>query len=101
MATPRLILPEVWPGVVSDALSLARDGWASKALALGWAPLDLFGAVTERDGQADADGLAVWLGGQTVLAICATYASIGNGDGRAYFNRCNRLGTKFLWDIGK
>ncbi len=101
MRTPRLIRPETWPAVVADALALARDGWASKALALGWSPLDLFGAVTERDGYDDADGLAVWLGGRPVLAICATYASVGDGTGRAYFNRCNRLGTTLLWEIGR
>ncbi len=101
MASPRLILPEGWPGAVSDALALARDGWVTKALALGWSPLDLFGAVTDRDGYADADGLAVWLGGRPVLAICATYASVGDGTGRAYFNRCNRLGDTLLWEIGR
>jgi hypothetical protein len=68
---------------------------------LGWLPLDLFGAVTERDGYKDADGLAVWLGGRPVLAICATHASVGDGTGRAYFNRCDRLATTLLWEIGR
>ena len=101
MAAPRLILPEGWPAAVADALMLARDGWVSNALALGWSPLDLFGAVTDRDGYSGADGLAVWLGGRPVLAICDTYASVGDGIGRAYFNRASRLGETLLWDIGK
>jgi hypothetical protein len=101
MAAPPLQRPEVWPFVVSDALGLARDGWAAKALALGWDSLDLFGAVTDPDGCDNADGLAVWLGGRPVLAICATYASVGDGAGRAYFNRSTRLGTTLLWEIGR
>ena len=70
-------------------------------MALGWADLDVFGAVTDRDGYDDADGLAAWLDGRPLLAICATYASVGNGTGRPYFNRSNRLGTTLLWDIRK
>ena len=101
MAAPRLVLPEVWPTVVADALTLAKDGWASKAMALGWDVLDLYGAVTGRDGYADADGLAVWLAGRPLLAISATYASVGDDNSRSYFNRCNRLGTALLWDLGK
>ena len=101
MPAPRLLYPDRWPLVVTDALGLARNGWAAKALALGWSLLDLFGAVTDRGGYADADGLAVWLEGRPVLAISDTYASVGNGTGRAYFNRSNRLGTTLLWEIGR
>ncbi len=101
MRAPRVLRPDEWPVAVSGAAYLANSGWASKALALGWSPLDLFGAVTDRDGYADADGLAVWLGGRPLLAICATYASVGDGTGRAYFNRCNRLGDTLLWEIGR
>ncbi len=93
--------PKAWRQVTRDALSIARDGWAAKALALGWSPLDLFGAVTDRDGYADADGLAVWLGGRPIFAIWETHASVGDGVGWAFFNRCNRLGTTLLWDIGR
>ena len=101
MAAPRLIRPEAWPVAVSDALGLAQAGWASKALALGWSAEDLFGAVTDRDGYADADGLAVWLCGRPVLAICETFASVGHEMGRAYFNRSDRLGDTLLWEVGR
>lgn len=101
MAAPRLVLPEGWPAAVSDALGLARDGWVTAAFALGWSPLDLFGAMTDRNGQADADGLAVWLGGRPVLAIAATYASVGDGIGRAYFNRSTCFAETLLWDVGR
>lgn len=100
MPTPRLILPEGWPAAVADALMLTTDGWAAKALALGWSPLEVFGAVTDRNGYSGADGLAVWLGGRSVLAIAETYASVGDGIGRAYFNHSTCLAETLLWDIG-
>lgn len=99
MRVPRLLTPSAWPIAVADANFLAESGWASKALALGWTVEDLFGAVTDRDGYADADGLAVWLAGRPLLAICETYASVGDETGRAYFNRCSRLGETLLWDV--
>ena len=101
MAAPRLIRPEAWPVAVSDARGLAQAGWALKAMSLGWDVLDLYGAVTDRDGYADADGLAVWLAGRQVLAICETHASVSNGPGWAFFNRCNRLGKTLLWEAGR
>ena len=101
MAAPRIVRSEEWPEVMSDALRLASDGWATKALALGWEPLDLFGAVVDRDGYNFDPGLAVWLRGRPVLAIASTYASVSDGTGRAYFNRCLRRATTLLWDVGR
>lgn len=77
---------------------LARDGWASKALALGYSPLHLFGAVTDAAGDPYSDGLAVWLGGRKLLAISATTATVEDGDGRAYFTRREQVGAKLLWE---
>ena len=102
MAAPRLQRPERWPGVVSDALHLARDGWAAKALALGWSPLDLFGAVPAPDGDPDADGLAVKLRGRRILAICGTFATVeAENGGRSYLHRGNNDGAVLLWALGK
>ncbi len=100
MPSPRLMRPDAWPQVVSDALGLADNGWAANAMALGWTDLDLFGAVTDRHGYADADGLAVWLDGRKLLALTAEYAGADDGNGgKSYFNRCNRLGETLLWNI--
>lgn len=101
MAAPKLLRPEVWPRVVSDALRLARDGWATKALALGWSPLDLFGAVPDADGDPHSAGLAVWLAGRKLLAISAMTATVEDGEGRAYFNRREQVGAKLLWELGR
>ena len=99
MAAPRLCRPEAWPAVVSDALSLANDGWAAKTLALGWSDLDLYGAVSNAGGDPYSDGLAAWLGGRKLLAICSTFAIAEDGNGRAYFNRCEQVGAKLLWEL--
>ena len=99
MAAPRLACPTAWPRVVSDALSLANQGWAQKALALGWTPLDLFGAVTDPAGDPYSDGLAVWLGGRKLLAVCSTFAIAEDRNGRAYFNRREQVGAKLLWEL--
>ncbi len=99
---PRLIVPDAWPIAVADALRLASDGWAEKALAMGWAQLDLFGAVPDREGDPYADGLAVKLGGRTILALCATFATVSSGGAaRTYLHRGNNEGAVLLWDLGR
>jgi len=100
MPSPRLVRPDLWPVVVSDALGLACDGWAAKAMALGWTDLDLFGAVPNRDGDPAGEGLAVWLAGRRLLALCSTYAVVEDvGGGRSYFNRRQAKGAVLLWRL--
>lgn len=102
MRAPRLLLPDRWPIAVADASYLAQSGWAAKALALGWYPLDLFGAVTDATGDPDADGLAVKLGGRRILAICGTFATVdGDRGGRIYLHRGNNDGAQLLWNLGR
>ena len=101
MPAPKLLDASAWPVVVRDALRLVDQGWAATALALGWSSLDLFGAVGARDGDPDGNGLAVWLAGRDVLAICATFASVADGDCRVFFNRRDRTGACLLWELGR
>lgn len=99
---PRLIVPDAWPVAVADALRLASDGWAEKALALGWSELDLFGAVPDRNGDPYADGLAVKLGGRSILALCASFATVtSGGTGRAYLYRGNNERAVLMWALGR
>ena len=58
MRPPRLLTPGLWPRVISDAIDLVDTGWASKALALGWSPLDLFGAVSHTGRSGAGHGAA-------------------------------------------
>lgn len=100
---PRMRNPILWPQIVADAERLAADGWAQSALALGWTALDLFGAVIAPAGDPNSDGLAVKLEGRRVLAICASFATVSEGVGRAYLYRPTQepTGRCLLWDIGK
>lgn len=100
-SAPRLVHPDRWPGAVRDALRLAADGWAAKALSLGWGSLDLFGAVPDKLGDPDADGLAVKLQGRKVLAICGTFATVADARGRTFLHRGNNDGARLLWELGR
>jgi hypothetical protein len=98
---PRLLRPEVWPGVVADAQRLATEGWALQALGLDWSALDLFGAVTDPSGDPGGDGLAAKLEGRRVLAICASFATVADADGgRSYLYRRTDPDARLLWDMG-
>jgi hypothetical protein len=100
-AAPRTSNPERWPAVVADALRLAADGWAAQALKLGWSPLDLFGAVTDKRGDPNGDGLAVKLCGRPLLALCASFATVSDGTGaRTYLYRGSNAGARLLWQLG-
>lgn len=75
----------VWARVVDDAHALALDGWAGKALALGWNAYDVFG-IGKRD-SLDFAGLAVWLDGRTVVVLNADRAMVRDRGGMACFER--------------
>lgn len=107
-APRRLDKPANWRGVVADAMTLARDRWAAKALALGWTAGDLFGIGPRNDW--DFQGLAVWLNGRRIVMLDDKQAIVaGNsGDHRFVFMRSGmRHGTHptvtpvMLWDFGR
>lgn len=75
----------VWARVVDDAHALALDGWAGKALALGWNAYDVFG-IGKRD-SLDFAGLAVWLDGRTIVVLDADRAMVRTAGGMACFER--------------
>lgn len=98
---PPIARPAVWREVVDDSLTLAADGWARRALDLGWDAADVFG--TGPDGDASFDGLAVWLGGRKLVAVTANSARTDCG---AVFYRetflrplSPRVTPAFLWDF--
>lgn len=99
---PRVRCPDIWPEVIADALRLASEGWAARALALGWSPLDLFGAIPQAGGDPEGDGLAVKLRGRQVLALCASFAIVGEGNcERAFLYRPNNPAAVPLWNLGR
>ncbi|MDQ0840217.1 hypothetical protein [Sphingomonas faeni] len=109
MPPPRkLERPDNWRGVVIDALTLARERWAVKALALGWTAGDLFGVGARTDW--DFQGLAVWLDGRRIIMLDNKQAIVaGNqGDYRTAFVRGGmRHGSHptvepvMLWEFGR
>lgn len=74
-----------WARVVDDAHALAIDGWAGKALALGWNVHDVFG-IGPRD-SLDFAGLAVWLEGRSIVVLNADRAMVRDRGGMACFER--------------
>lgn len=76
---------EAWARVVDDAHALALGRWAGKALALGWDAHDVFG-IGKRD-SLDFAGLAVWLGGRTIVVLNADRAMVRDRGCMACFER--------------
>lgn len=78
---------ENWRDVVADAMTLARDRWAAKAMALGWTAGDLFG-IGPRD-DWDFQGLAVWLEGRRIVMLDdkRAIAADASGGSRSSFDR--------------
>lgn len=100
MAAPRITRPEIWPGVVADALRLSSEGWAAQAMGLGWSPLDLWGCSPVTRGNPDHDGLAVWLDGRRILLLDERTCIVNAGTGaRAVFTRRRSTGAALLWNI--
>jgi len=99
---------ENWRGVVSDAMNIARDRWATKAMALGWTAGDLFGIGLRDDWEFQ--GLVVWLDGRRIVMLDDKQAIVGGdpGERRSAFVRGGmRHGTHptvtpvMLWDFGR
>jgi hypothetical protein len=68
-----------WRGVVVDAMTIARDRWPAKAMALGWTAGELFG-IGPRD-DWDLQGLAVWLDGRRVVMLDDKRAIVADPSG--------------------
>lgn len=100
MQAPRVRNTQAWRQAVSDALRLANEGWASRALALGWSALDLFGAVSDPKGCPHDDGLAAWLDGRKLSMLSATFALVEANGCKSYFSRHDRGGARLLWEFG-
>jgi len=100
-----------WSGVVADTMTIARDRWAAKAMALGWTPGDLFGIGLRDDW--DFQGLAVWLDGRRIIMLDGNQAIVAGGPSdlgnyrSAFIRGGMRHGTHpavtpvMLWEFGQ
>jgi len=96
---PRISEPALWGEIVDDAVRLAADDWAMKAITLGWHPHELFGASPAAGGEPYLDGLAVWLRSRRLLLIDKWCAIVVDGTQRAVFARFDPTGARYLWDL--
>ena len=90
-----------WHEVVRDACWLANEGWAGKALSLGWHPLALYGIGPRSSVRFES--LAVWLVGRRLVLLDSGTAIAASGPNRSIFHPpvIGDGGAVFLWDFGR
>ena len=100
---PNITRPEAWDEIVADAVTLAVDGWARRALALGWDPLELFGCAPDPEGDDDRLGVAASLCGRQVLRLTLDAAHVTDGSTRWRLIRRDHLDPDmvYLWEYGR
>jgi hypothetical protein len=77
-----------WTQFIDDYGRFLDDGWAERAAALGWGPLDLFGCDRERPfARLDRAGLLWLLHGRRLLALTADSARIETATGSVTYYR--------------
>ena len=101
MAAPPITKPEVWPGIVADALRLATNPDVAAALRTGWHPLHFWGCCPSADADPALEGLAVRLMGRKPL-IYDTHAIMESAAAtHSVFTPRGTDGAIFLWDLGR
>lgn len=98
---PKLTQPEVWPGIVWDAITLAAGGWIERAVKLGWHPLELLGCSPAPEGDERLLGLAGRLEGRRMRAITSAGATFDDGEVRRTLMRRSWEGAIYLWEYGR
>ena len=83
--------PKRWWQYVNDCGRFLDNGWAGKAAAFGWGPLDLFGCSREHTfPRIDRAGLLWLLNGNRLLALSETTATIETRVGARWMvRRCS------------
>jgi hypothetical protein len=91
-----------WRRFIDDCGRFLDDGWATKAAALGWGPLDLFGCDRHRPfARIDQLGLLWLLNGRRVVALTADTGIIETPDGgRLVYRRApSGPGQVLVWEL--
>lgn len=102
MEPPRITRPALWPEIVFDAVRLSRDGWAERALAVGWEPLQLWGCSPAIGGDIDLEGLAVRLCGRKIIRIEKDFCEVKEGESWiAFLKPFATDGAIYLWDLAR
>jgi hypothetical protein len=96
------IPPKRWLRFIDDCGRFLDDGWATRAKALDWGPLDLFGCDAIKPcARIDRLGLVWLLDGRKLLALSANAAAIATASGGSLTVRRipNEPGRVLVWEL--
>ena len=97
------IPPMRWLRLIDDCARFIDDGWAARAEALGWGPLDLFGCNRDKPfARISQAGLLWLLEGRKLLALTADTAAIATQSGGklTFYRRQLETGGVLAWELG-
>ena len=96
------ISPSRWLRFIDDCGRFIDDGWAARAEALGWGPLDLFGCNRDKPfARISQAGLLWLLEGRKLLALTADTAAIATQSGGklTLYRRQLETGGVLAWEL--
>jgi hypothetical protein len=96
------ISPRRWLRFIDDCGRFIDEGWAARAEALGWGPLDLFGCDRMKPfARLDQAGLLWLIDGQKLLALTADTAAIATPSGSklTFYRRQLETGGAPAWEL--
>jgi hypothetical protein len=102
---PRDLPEQHWLTFITDCHRFIEAGWATRAAALGWRPLDLFGCDRLRPyARIDRAGLLWLLHGRKLVALARSTAVIETSTGaRQTYNRSSAQVTSAVlaWELDR
>lgn len=91
-----------WLQFINDCGLFLDNGWAARAVALGWGPLDLFGCNLEKPlARISQAGLLWLLEGKKLLALTADTAVIATESGSelTFYRRQLEISGVLAWEL--
>ena len=92
-----------WLQFIDDCGRFLDDGWAARAEALGWGPLDLFGCNRDKPfARISQAGLLWLLEGRKLLVLTRDTAAIAthSGGSLTFYRRQLEAGGVLAWELG-
>jgi hypothetical protein len=99
---PNDVPPKRWLRFIDDCGRFLDEGWADRAVALGWGTLDLFGCNRCKPfARIDHAGLLWLLNGCSLIALSTDTAAIAtaSGAGLTYRRRPTEPGRVLVWEL--
>jgi hypothetical protein len=99
---PQDVSPQRWQRFIDDCGLFIDFGWAARADALGWGPLDLFGCDRARPWQrVERLGLLWLLNGRRLLKLdeCTAAIQAANGATLTFYRLASTDGRALAWDL--